>query len=69
MFDSSKCLCILTGTCLANRPCANNGTCVLGSSPDRYTCDCTGTNFIRVNCLGKMLRIKMISSNSILLNV
>ena len=70
MFNSSQCSCILTDTCLANKPCADNGTYVLGSSPDRYTCDCTGTNFTGVNCLGKeTLMIKMISSNSIFLNV
>ena len=59
MLNFSQCLCILTDTCQANRPCANNGTCVLGSSPDNYTCDCTGTNFMGANCLGKeMLMIK-----------
>ena len=49
MLNSSQCSCILTDTCLANRPrpCANNGTCVLGSSPDKYTCDCTGTGFMQ----------------------
>ena len=46
MLNSSLCSCILTDTCQANTPCANNGTCVLGSSPDNYTCDYTGTNFM-----------------------
>ena len=53
MFKSSQCSCILTDTCLANTPCANNGTCVLGSSPDNYTFDCTRTNFMGANCLGE----------------
>ena len=53
MFNSSQCSCILTDTCLANTPCANNGTCVLGSSSKRYTCNCTGTNFMGVNCSGE----------------
>ena len=44
MLNSSQCSCILTDQ--ANTPCANNGTCVLGSSTDNYTCDCTGTNFM-----------------------
>ena len=39
---------------------------MLGSSPDRYTCDCTGTNFIGVNCSGKeILMIRMISSHKV----
>ena len=60
MLNSSLCSCILNDTCVANTPCANNSTCVLGSSPDKYTCDCTGTNFMGANCLGKeMLMIKM----------
>ena len=53
MLNSSQCSCILTDTCLANTQCANNGTCVLGSSPDNYTFDCTGTNFMGGNCLGE----------------
>ena len=46
MLNSSLCSCILTDTYVANTPSANNGTCVLGSSPDNYTCDCTGINYI-----------------------
>ena len=55
--NSSLCSCILTDTCVANTPCANNGTCLLGSSPDKYTCDCTGTGFVGANCSGENIQV------------
>ena len=66
MLNSSQCSCILTDTCVANTPCANNGTCVLGSSPDNYTCDCSGTNFMGVNCSGDNIQVgDLINTNTI----
>ena len=51
LFNSTGCICLLTDICLADNPCAN-GVCMLGSSPDQYTCDCTGTNYTGPNCSG-----------------
>ncbi len=50
-FNSTACNCDLTDICLADNPCVN-GVCNLGSSPDQYTCNCTGTNYMGTNCSG-----------------
>ena len=66
MLNSSLCSCVLTDTCVANTPCANNSTCVLGSSPDKYTCDCTGTGFMGANCSGDNIQVgDLINTNTI----
>ena len=53
-FNSISCTCDLTDICQADNPCANHAICTLVSSPDQYTCDCTGTNFMGTNCLGEL---------------
>ena len=52
--DGSCNKCLLLDICIADNPCAN-GVCMLGSSPDQYTCNCTGTNYSGTNCSGKWL--------------
>ena len=37
-------------TCLQDQPCQNGGVCIIGSCPDQYTCNCTGTGYGGVNC-------------------
>ena len=39
-----------SATCLQDQPCQNGGVCIIGSSPDQYTCNCTGTGYQGVNC-------------------
>ena len=46
------CSCVLTDVCLAYKPYCNSGECMLGSSPDQYTCNCAGTNYMGTNCSG-----------------
>ena len=49
---SSDCAaCQVDNICLADNPC-DNGECMLGSSPNEYTCNCTGTNYMGTNCSG-----------------
>ena len=48
--DDNCTQCILNDTCTAGNPCQNGGTCTLLSSPDSYTCNCTGTGYTGVNC-------------------
>ena len=50
VFNSTLCSCVLVNICQADNPCTN-GVCEL-ISPDQYTCDCTGTNYIGTNCSG-----------------
>ncbi len=50
--NSAMCSCELTDICVADNPCTNNGVCELVSSPDNYTCNCTGTNYMGTNCTG-----------------
>ena len=50
--NSTLCSCVLTDICVADNPCTN-GACELISSPDRYTCNCTGTNYMGTNCSGE----------------
>ena len=50
--DATLCNCLLTDICLADNPC-DNGECMLGSFPNQYTCNCTGTNYTGINCSGK----------------
>ena len=42
--------CVLIDICLRNAPCKNGGNCILGSVPDNYTCDCSGTGYTGKNC-------------------
>ena len=49
--NSTLCSCTLTDICVADNPCTN-GVCELVSSPDQYTCNCTGTNYMGTNCSG-----------------
>ncbi len=50
--NSTLCSCKLSNICVADNPCTNNGACELVSSPDQYTCDCTGTNYMGTLCSG-----------------
>ena len=50
-FNSTFCNCDLTDICQADNPCANE-VCMLVSSPDQYTCNCTGTDYMGTNCSG-----------------
>ncbi len=45
----TMCSCVLTDICVADNPCTN-GVCELVSSPDQYTCNCTGTNYMGTLC-------------------
>ena len=52
VFNSTLCSCVLTDICrVADNPCTN-GVCELVNSPDNYTCNCTGTNYMGTNCSG-----------------
>ena len=42
--------CILIDICSRNTPCKNGGNCTLGSVPDEYICDCSGTGYTGKNC-------------------
>ena len=44
--------CVVSDICVADNPCIN-GVCELISSPDQYTCNCTGTNYMGTNCSGE----------------
>ena len=45
--------CVLNDSCEAFAPCQNGGNCVLGSSPDEFTCDCKNHYDATTNCSGK----------------
>ena len=45
--------CILNDSCIAFIPCENGGICMLGSSPDKFNCDCTNNYDPASNCSGK----------------
>ena len=45
--------CDLTDICLRDMPCKNRGSCILLSAPDNYTCDCSATGQVGINCIGK----------------
>ena len=55
--NPTVCSCVLTDICVADNPCTN-GVCELVSSPDQYTCDCTGTNYMGTNCSGIEIILK-----------
>ena len=53
--------CVLNDICVADDSlCQNGGTCTLLSSPGNYTCNCTGTGYIGVNCTGMLVIIIII---------
>ena len=73
--NSTVCSCVLTDICVADNPCIN-GVCELVSSPDQYTCNCTGTNYMGTNCSGNNItlnctsfREKMISKQIYILKI
>ena len=51
--------CVVTDICLADNPCINNGTCILNSAPNDYTCSCplyyTGKNCEGNNCYSSLV--------------
>ena len=42
--------CILQNICQSDSPCQHGGVCIRGSGPDEYSCDCSQTNYIGINC-------------------
>ena len=42
--------CILTNICLRDHPCRNGGRCIIGSVPNKYTCDCSNTGYTGKIC-------------------
>ena len=47
--------CDMIDVCLRDMPCQNGGSCILLSAPDNYTCNCSGTGYVDINCTGKLL--------------
>ena len=47
--------CVFSDICERDMPCQNGGICMLVSAPDNYTCNCTGTRYVGVNCTGMLL--------------
>ena len=62
--DEGCTTCVLYDICIADNPCQNNAACVLQTSPDKYTCDCSGTNYIGNNCTGNGISISFDSDNA-----
>ena len=48
--DSMCVKCILDDICEAESPCKNRGTCILGETPDQFSCRCLDNFDEATNC-------------------